>query len=171
VLPGWYATYWVKHLSRITVLDHEFDGFWMKTAYRVPDNDCACVEPGASPKTTRPVSKMNVRSLVANVEPGARLRRGQSFELKGVAFDGGSGIREVSVSFDGGASWKPAELGEDLGVYAFRTWSARISPQRGKLSILTRAVSRSGETQPVEPRWNPSGYMRNVVERIEATAA
>ena len=36
IVPGWYATYWVKHLSEITVLDKEFDGFWMRKAYLIP---------------------------------------------------------------------------------------------------------------------------------------
>src|ERR1700731_54424 len=48
--PGYYGTYWVKHLSDITVIDTVFDGFWRKTSYRIPDNDCACVEPGTAPK-------------------------------------------------------------------------------------------------------------------------
>ena len=38
VVPGHYGTYWVKHLSEITVLDQVFEGFWMKTAYRIPAN-------------------------------------------------------------------------------------------------------------------------------------
>src|SRR5512135_3386472 len=38
VVPGYYGTYWVKHLNEITVIDHSFDGFWMKSAYRIPDN-------------------------------------------------------------------------------------------------------------------------------------
>src|SRR5712691_9069554 len=50
VVPGYYGTYWVKHLNEITVIDNVFDGFWMKTAYRIPDNSCACVEPGTAPK-------------------------------------------------------------------------------------------------------------------------
>jgi hypothetical protein len=28
------------------------------------------------------------------------------------------------------------------------------------------AVNGMGETQPVDPRWNPPGYMRNVVESV-----
>ena len=36
VVPGYYGTYWVKHLNEITVIDSVFDGFWMKTAYRIP---------------------------------------------------------------------------------------------------------------------------------------
>ena len=46
VVPGYYGTYWVKHLNEITVIDSVFDGFWMKSAYRIPDNTCACTEPG-----------------------------------------------------------------------------------------------------------------------------
>ena len=38
IVPGYYGTYWVKHLSDITVLDKPFDGFWMSTGYRIPDN-------------------------------------------------------------------------------------------------------------------------------------
>src|SRR5262249_60714965 len=40
VVPGWYATYWVKNLSEITVVDKPFEQFWMKPAYRIPDNAC-----------------------------------------------------------------------------------------------------------------------------------
>ena len=29
VVPGWYATYWVKALQQITVLREKFHGFWM----------------------------------------------------------------------------------------------------------------------------------------------
>ena len=32
VVPGWYATYWVKALTHITVLDDPFTGFWMAAA-------------------------------------------------------------------------------------------------------------------------------------------
>ena len=38
VVPGWYATYWVKALHRITVLPHAFDGYWMAKAYKIPAN-------------------------------------------------------------------------------------------------------------------------------------
>ena len=36
VVPGYYGTYWVKHLNEITVIDNVFDGFWMKI--RLPDS-------------------------------------------------------------------------------------------------------------------------------------
>src|SRR6195952_2910431 len=40
VVPGYYGTYWVKHLNEITVIDNVFDGVFMKIAYRIPDTPC-----------------------------------------------------------------------------------------------------------------------------------
>ena len=53
VVPGCYGTYWVKHLSTINVLDAPLDSFWMKTAYRIPNNACACTPPGKPPAIDR----------------------------------------------------------------------------------------------------------------------
>src|SRR4029079_18395199 len=55
VVPGWYATYWVKSLSDIQVLSQSYEGFWKKSAYRIPDNPCGCLEPGTTPAKTVPV--------------------------------------------------------------------------------------------------------------------
>ncbi|MFB3923515.1 MAG: molybdopterin-dependent oxidoreductase [Terriglobia bacterium] len=171
VVPGWYATYWVKHLSEITVLDREFDGFWIKTAYRIPDTPCGCVEPGAKPARTVPISRMNVRSFIVTPENGARVAAGRGMTLKGIAFDGGYGVAQVEVSSDGGATWRRAELGKDLGRFSFREWTASWTPARpGKYRLLVRATNRVGESQPFEPLWNPAGYLRNVIERTEVTA-
>ena len=101
VVPGYYGTYWVKHLNEITVIDNVFDGFWMKTAYRIPDTPCACVEPGTAPKATVPINRFNVRSFITSLADGAKLKPGGT-TLKGIAFDGGKGIKEVAVSIDDG---------------------------------------------------------------------
>src|SRR4051794_9595901 len=67
VVPGYYGTYWVKHLNEIEVIDTVFEGFWMKTAYRIPDNDCHCVEPATAPKSTIPINRFTVRSFITSV--------------------------------------------------------------------------------------------------------
>jgi DMSO/TMAO reductase YedYZ molybdopterin-dependent catalytic subunit len=171
VVPGWYGTYWVKHLTEITVLDKEFDGFWMKKAYLIPDTPCGCVEAGSTPAHTVPINRMNVRSVIVRPQDGARLQAGKAMTIRGIAFDSGAGIQDVTVSTDRGASWRPAQLGQDLGNYSFREWSFRWSPQRAmRYSIMVRATSRIGESQPSEPLWNPAGYLRNVVERVDVTA-
>src|SRR6476646_8567269 len=74
VVPGYYGTYWVKHLNEITVIDSVYDGFWMKSAYRIPDNDCNCVEPGTAPKTTIPINRFTVRSFITSVTDGGKVK-------------------------------------------------------------------------------------------------
>ena len=171
IVPGYYGTYWVKHLAQIDVIDTVFDGFWMKPAYRVPDNDCACVDPGTTPAATRPIGRFNVRSFITSVADGEVLHAGRPTVLKGIAFDGGEGIREVAVSTDGARTWRGAALGPDLGRYSFREFSFGFTPDRGPLDLRVRAWNRSGLSQPSEALWQPGGYMRNVVESIRATAA
>jgi sulfite dehydrogenase (cytochrome) subunit A len=171
VVPGWYATYWVKHLAEIQVIDHVFEKFWMKPAYRIPDNACGCVEPGKPPARTVPITRMTVRSFIAVPASGARVVAGRPAALKGIAFDAGHGIREVQISDDGGVSWRRAQLGPDLGRYSFREWTAAWTPPGpGAHRVLVRAVNGIGESQGYEPLWNPAGYLRNVVESIDLQA-
>lgn len=170
VVPGHYGTYWIKHLSDIRVLDAAFEGYWMKTAYRIPDNDCACVAPGGRPDKTRPIGKLNVRSFLTSHADGAGVPTGRAVDLRGIAFDGGAGIRGVAISTDDGASWQDAALGTDLGRYSFREWRARVTLAKGTHRVKVRATSVAGEVQPLEALWQPSGYMRNVVETVTLRA-
>lgn len=171
VVPGYFGTYWVKHLSEITVLDKPLDNFWMTSAYRIPDNACNCVAPGAAPAKTRPIGTFKVRSFITSVEDGAAVPAGAPLALRGIAFDGGSGIRQVEVSADGGQTWASATLGADMGRYAFRGWDAPVTLAAGAHVLQVRATANSGETQPAEQPWNPAGYLRNLVETTRVTAA
>jgi len=169
VVPGYYGTYWVKHLSSIQLLDHSFDGYWMAKAYRIPDNGCACVPAGTRPEKTVPINRLNVRSFITSHASGSRVRAGRPLALRGIAFDGGTGIAKVEVSVDGGLNWRPARLGEDLGRFSFREWRIDLPVAAGEQQLLVRATSIGGETQPLDPLWNPSGYRRNVIERTLLT--
>lgn len=170
VVPGYYGTYWVKHLDEIAVTASEYDGYWMKTAYRIPDNDCACVEPGQKPDKTRPIGRLNVRSFVTSHRDGDTATTSGATELRGIAF-GSGGIARVLVSPDDGASWREARLGEDLGRYSFREWKIALPLAKGRQRIKVRAAAPDGETQPLDPLWQPSGYMRNVVETVTLEVA
>jgi len=170
IVPGHYGTYWVKHLSEITVLDEIFTGFWMSTAYRIPANACACVEPGTAPAKTVPIARFDVRSFITNFADGAQVKANQSLRVRGIAFDGGYGIRDVLFSDDGGTQWRAATLGEDLGKYSFRGWSIETTLAPGAHALQVRALNRIGQSQPLAPLWNPPGYMRNVVETTRVTA-
>jgi sulfite dehydrogenase (cytochrome) subunit A len=170
VVPGYYGTYWVKHVNDITVIDDTLNNFWMNPAYRIPDNETASCEPGTTPKATKPIARYNVRSFITSVLDGAEVKAGKAIELKGIAFDGGTGIREVSVS-TGNGEWKIAKLGQDLGKYSFREWHVRWTPSKpGDYTLKVRATSNGGQVQPETALWNPSGYMRNVIETTRVKA-
>lgn len=173
VVPGHYGTYWIKHVHDIEVLDSVYTGFWMQTAYRTPATPGKAIEPGTAPKRTDPIARFTVRSFITSVTENARLPVGRPTEVRGIAFDGGHGIREVAFSGDGGQSWRVASLGADLGKYSFREWRITFKPERtGSHTLMARALNRLGESQPFEPLWNPAGYLRNVVEpvRVEVVA-
>ncbi len=170
IVPGYYGTYWVKHLSDIQVIDHEFDGFWMKPAYRIPDNACNCVAPGAAAVPTRPIGRFDVRSFITSLQSGATVLAGRTTEVRGIAFDGGAGIGEVAYSTDGGQTWRDAALGADVGRYSFREFRFGFTPEPGPHDLRVRAWNRAGQSQAMEATWNPSGYMRNVVESVVVTA-
>ncbi len=171
VVPGWYATYWVKMLNDVEVLNQEDQNFWMKTAYRIPADPCGCVEPGRNPAKTVPINRLTVRSFVTSVAEGAQVRGGHPLMVHGIAFDAGGGILRVLFSSDGGKHWADATLGKDYGKYSFRPWSAAFKPERGSsYELMSVAINGLGETQRLTPRWNPGGYLRNVVENVRIRA-
>ncbi len=172
VVPGWYSTYWVKALSNLEVVDHPFDGYWMKKAYRIPASADANEAPDALVKDTVPISRMNVCSLLVSPAAGAALRVGVAVPIEGLAWDGGSGVASVEVSSDGGASWQRAKLDADLGKYSWRRFHASWTPsQPGAATIVARATSAAGESQGNAPRWNRAGYMKNDCMRVDVRIA
>jgi hypothetical protein len=172
IVPGYYGTYWVKHVNEITVIDDVLNNFWMNPAYRIPDNECACVEPGSAPGKTTPIKRFTIRSFITNLHDGQQIKAGEKISLKGIAFDGGFGITDVLYSVDGGKNWRAAKLDKDLGKYSFRGWeSAPLSFKSGQHELKVRAINRIGQSQPDQPLWNPAGYMRNVVETVRIQAA
>jgi DMSO/TMAO reductase YedYZ molybdopterin-dependent catalytic subunit len=124
VVPGWTATYWVKQLSSIDVVSKPFDGFWMKTAYRVPKGAFPMVDRFLSQEAeaNTPITEMVVNSLITNIEDGQRFSLGQWIKVKGVAWDGGYRIERVEVSTDEGKFWRLAELGKDHGRVWWGGW-------------------------------------------------
>jgi len=167
IVPGWYATYWVKSLTDITVLNKSFEEFWMKSAYRIPDTACGCVPPGAKPQKTIPIHRMTTRSLIITPEERSGLKVNKPVDIAGIAFSGGYGITDVVVSTDGGRSWGQAKLGKDLGKYSWIQWTYPWRPKKpGKYTLMAKATNSIGESQPFEGLWNPSGYLWNKVEPL-----
>jgi DMSO/TMAO reductase YedYZ molybdopterin-dependent catalytic subunit len=166
IVPGWYSTYWVKMLNDIEVLDQPDTNFWTKTAYTIPDTPRANIKPGETGVRMVPINRMVPRSFVTNIKAGDTLPAGVPTLARGIAFGGDAAVSRVDLSTDGGQTWQQSQLGNDEGKYSFRQWQLRFTaPARGEHVLTVRCTNSRGETQPDTPNWNPSGFMRNVIEQ------
>jgi DMSO/TMAO reductase YedYZ molybdopterin-dependent catalytic subunit len=168
VAPGWASDSWVKWLTSIRVLDKEYDGFWMKGAYRRPPRP---VPPGAAipPDQMQPVTSLKIKSVIADPLDGSQAAVGKPLAIRGVAWSGDTGpVAAVEVSVDGGRTWKAAVLHPSQRTqFGWRQWEFRWTPpEEAYYMILARARDAAGNTQPFDQEWNPSGYGWNVVPRV-----
>lgn len=171
VVPGWAGDCWVKWLTRIEVRDTEFDGFFMKTAYRHPGKGVA---PGSAvdPAKMKPVTTLQIKSLIASHADGQDIAVAPT-KLRGAAWSHESPVASVEVSVDGGRTWRPARLGKENARFGWRQWEYDWTPaQEAYYTVMVRARNVAGDNQPFAPEWNPSGYGHNVVHavRLNATA-
>jgi DMSO/TMAO reductase YedYZ molybdopterin-dependent catalytic subunit len=171
VVPGYFATYWVKALSLIRVLDMPDENFWMKSGYRIPDTPRGSTTPEdmkAGKVKTVPIGKMPVRSFLITPDGTSKVPTGMPVLARGIAFSGYGRVVKVEVSSDDGKSWSAARLGEDYGSYSFRTWEFHWTPKHpGRYLLAVRATDQAGNTQPDEGVWNAGGYLWNKIERQE----
>lgn len=170
VIPGYYSDSWVKMLSNITVTNKYKKLFFMDVAYRVPDNACECETPEKKFEKTKPITKMNVKSIIGYPVNNEVIQQKSQVVVRGVAFDDGHGIRDVLISLDGGKSWKSAKLDNGAaGRYAFRAFSFSFKPMKyGKMTIMAKAVNKIGQTQPLaqDVKWNHGGYKYNGIDVV-----
>ncbi|HET7767042.1 MAG TPA: molybdopterin-dependent oxidoreductase [Burkholderiales bacterium] len=167
IVPGWTGTYWVKQLASVKLVSQPERNFWMSTAYRLPRGKFATPTfKSQLYAPNEPITTMVVNSLITSPQGGRTLPPGRPIEVKGVAWDGGSGIERVEVSADG-ATWQAAKLERDLGRFSFREFSAALpGRERGAFVLMARATARSGETQVDQLIHNPAGYHHNVIQRL-----
>ena len=171
IVAGWTSTYWMKHLSNVTISVQPLDNFWMTKAYRVP----AGLFPVADPFTSQnnamswPITEIVVNALIASPIAGEQVDR-SGFTVRGVAWDCGNGIQRVEVSLDAGKTWQTALLDRELGRYAFRMFSLDTGfLPRGAVEIRVRTTSNRRETQPDAWKINPAGYHNNAPQRVAVT--
>jgi sulfite dehydrogenase (cytochrome) subunit A len=173
VVPGWTATYWMKHVTAIQLSARPLDSFWMQKAYRVPAGMFGVDHPFPTQdnQTAWPITDMVVNSVIAGPVEGTRLTTA-GFTVQGVAWDRGHGISQVEVSLDGGKTWQAAHLQKDLGRFAFRAFTfATGRLPAGDYVVSSRATNNAGETQVDKLKFNAAGYHNNVPQQVAVTVA
>ena len=169
VIPGYYSDSWVKMLSDITVTDKYKSLFFMDVAYRVPDNKTESETPDKHFKPTKPITNMNVKSVIGYPENGMKIYHNSQLVVRGVAFDDGHGIRAVMVSIDGGKSWEKAIIKKNAGRYAYTSFRYGFKPKEyGKVVIMAKAINHLGQEQPLakDILWNHGGYKYNGIDTV-----
>ncbi|HEV3482371.1 MAG TPA: sulfite oxidase [Candidatus Acidoferrales bacterium] len=167
LVPGWIGSASIKWLQEIRVLSHEFHGFYMDPGYRIPVASGSGAESG--PVKTISLTSLRVKSIIAQPVDGAvlELPPRRPLTIRGASWAGESAIARMEVSTDGGRTWHPAVLGPNHSKYAWRLWHYDWHPvEPGSYLILSRATDSAGRVQPMEPRWNPGGYLWNGVDKI-----
>jgi sulfite oxidase len=167
IVPGYIGARSVKWLTEVELRAQPWDGHYQATAYRL-------VPPGTKPGrgVGMPLGLIAVNSDVLVPEDGAVVGAGP-LEARGYAFAGGRReVERVDVSLDGGRTWVQAELGEDLGEWAWRLWRVQLQLEPGEHEITVRAWDSAAGTQPEDPAgsWNPKGYANNAWGRVKVVA-
>ncbi|KPF61650.1 molybdopterin-dependent oxidoreductase [Porphyrobacter sp. AAP60] len=167
VVPGWFSTYWVKMLATIEVLTGEDDSYYVAKSYRVP---AAPITPDEKDFETVAITAMPPRAFITSHADGDVVAKGKPLVLEGIAMGGEAALAKVDLVGERGLEI-PCSLGPDEGPFAFRRWQVTIPEVTGNLAqIGVRAANVNGAVQPESLAWNPSGYARNVIERITLRA-
>ncbi len=153
---GWTGANCVKWLSRITVLQQPFEGFFMDNVYRV-------YQKGQDPKTGTVATALKIKSIITQPLSGESLEAG-AVTVLGAAFAGEDDIDRVDVSTDDGVTWHPAAFIGPHEPFAWRQWQFLWQVKTpGPYKIMARATDTHGNQQPMNATWNVLGYGNNGV--------
>jgi sulfite oxidase len=168
VVPGYIGARSVKWLERIEVRSVPWQGYFQHVVYRLLPEEGT---PG--PGEGMSLGLVALNADVLSPADGATVAAGP-VEVRGYAFAGGERhVARVDVSIDAGATWRQAELLDDLGRWAWRHWRTTVDLAPGEHEIVVRAWDSSAATQPEDEAalWNPKGYVNNARPRIRVRAA
>ena len=171
VVPGWYSTYWVKMLNDIEVLDHPDDNFWMSKAYLIPDTPQANITPGQTGVKMVPINRMVPRSFFTNltngqnVPPASRKRCAASPSAETPA------CATSACRLTAARPGCPRVLATIMANTASGNGKAPSPFPRGPLHPDGSLCEQRWRGAAQWPNWNPTGFMRNVIESTPVVAS
>lgn len=124
LIPGLYGMKNPKWITRIEVVDYDFQGYWQASGW-----------------TDEAVVKTMSKIEVVN-------KTGGEVEFGGVAYAGDRGIKEVEYSTDDGKTWQKAAIKPALGKFTWVLWAAVWKPAKaGAYTVRVRAKDGNGVLQ------------------------
>jgi DMSO/TMAO reductase YedYZ molybdopterin-dependent catalytic subunit len=163
VVPRWYGMASVKWLRAIEAIDRPFDGHQQARSYHFRR------APG---EKGEPCTLMRVNSLMA--PPGIpdfytrrRIVEAGPVEIVGRAWSGAAPVERVEFGVDG--HWTAAVVAPERRAHSWKPWKLTWHAMPGVHELACRATDAAGNTQPLEPPWDLSGFGNNGVQRIHVT--
>src|SRR6266704_4001550 len=140
LVPGIYGMKHCKWVTRIEVVNYDFQGYWQQRAWS---------DPAPVRMTARIDTPLTGSTVAAN----------RITYIAGVAFSGNKGISEVDVSTDLGQTWQRAILKQPLSSFTWVLWELEWQPTTaGSYTIVVRAIDLEGNVQvPNEEPPLPNG--------------
>lgn len=180
MIPGYVGGRCVKWLKRIWISDHENDshyhiwdnrvlpafvtekdGPFAETLFRHPDTAC---------------NEQNLNSIIVKPAQGEMIplsdaRKGKSFRIAGLAYDGGGHeVQRVEVSLDHGETWLycirtlpeyPIRHGNKFWTWVHWHVDVELLHLLRAKSLTVRCFNVFKNTQPRDHNWNIMGMMNN----------
>jgi len=140
LVPGIYGMKHCKWVTRIEVVNYDFQGYWQQRGWS---------DPAPVRLTARIDIPLDGSSVTAN----------RTTYIAGVAFSGNKGISEVDVSTDSAQTWQRATLKRPLSGLTWVLWElAWQPPGAGTYIVTARAIDLEGNVQdPTEEPPLPNG--------------
>lgn len=165
IVPGWYAVASIKWLTRITVTDRPFNGYYQTLDY-------AYWQRRGGEAELIPLSHMALKAEVSRPGQNETVPANSDYVIRGAAWTGIGTIEKVEVSTDQGKTWAAASLTSDATPNAWRLWEHKWrTPTAGKYTIMARATDSNGQTQPTDRDRDYGTYMINHVLPIAVEVA
>lgn len=164
IVPGYIGARSVKWLRKIVVSDKPSPNHFIADVYKM-------VYSGTQTEIdeTAPIYRYPVNAALCSAE-----HKDGKATIKGYALPTGHkgcSISKVEVSMDDGKSWMEATLGEQVGEFCWRLWSATLPILNPETVVCVRATDSLGNSMPGSVPWNPKGYLYNAWHRVPLRSA
>jgi DMSO/TMAO reductase YedYZ molybdopterin-dependent catalytic subunit len=140
LVPGIYGMKHCKWLTRIEVVNYDYQGYWQQRGWSDP-------------------APVRITARIDTPLTGSTVQSSRTNYIAGVAFSGNKGISEVDVSTDAGQTWQRAILKQPLSGFTWVLWElAWQPPKAGSYTVVVRAIDLEGNVQnPTEEPPLPNG--------------
>jgi DMSO/TMAO reductase YedYZ molybdopterin-dependent catalytic subunit len=157
MVPGYYAMTSIKWLCKACYSTVPSTGYFQVEDYLVNYQDPSV--------PIRPATTVRPKSILVQPRQDEKVAGSVSFQGKAWSGEGAVTGVELWVSGAGDQQRLAAELGADLGPYAWRPFSAQLSLPAGAYTVQAFCQA-GGQVQPEQARWNSQGYENNSAHRV-----